>query len=126
MSKDQGINRPFAVFDIDGTLIRWQLYHAIADRLVKLGYVKPETYDVIRQARMDWKNRKEGASFKSYEEELVRVYQDVLLNLKPSQLDEAMQSVFDEYKGQVYTYTRQLVGELKARDSGENCRALWV
>jgi HAD superfamily hydrolase (TIGR01490 family) len=115
MSKDQGINRPFAVFDIDGTLIRWQLYHAIADRLVKLGYVKPETYDVIRQARMDWKNRKEGASFKSYEEELVRVYQDVLLNLKPSQLDEAMQSVFDEYKGQVYTYTRQLVGELKAK-----------
>ena len=28
--------RPFAVFDIDGTIIRWQLYHALADELASL------------------------------------------------------------------------------------------
>ena len=36
----------FAVFDIDGTLIRWQLYHAIADELAKSGHIDAETYTV--------------------------------------------------------------------------------
>jgi HAD superfamily hydrolase (TIGR01490 family) len=105
----------FAVFDIDGTLIRWQLYHAIADRLVKLGYVDPEAYESVRQVRMDWKNRKKGASFKSYEEELVHVYQKVLLQLAPHDMEDAINSVFNEYKDQVYTYTRELVADLKAK-----------
>jgi len=105
--------RSFAAFDIDGTLIRWQLYHAIADRLVKLGYVDAEAYTSMRSARMDWKNRKQGASFKAYEEELVRVYQEILLSLKPQQMDKAIDSVFEEYKDQVYTYTRKIVAELK-------------
>jgi HAD superfamily hydrolase (TIGR01490 family) len=105
----------FAAFDIDGTLIRWQLYHAIADRLVKLNYVTPVTYESMRSARMDWKNRKQGASFKAYEEELVRVYQQVLQNLTPDQMDRAIDSVFEEYKDQVYTYTRKLVADLKKR-----------
>ena len=34
--------RPFAVFDIDGTLIRWQLYHSIADTLARLGHIEPK------------------------------------------------------------------------------------
>jgi HAD superfamily hydrolase (TIGR01490 family) len=105
----------FAAFDIDGTLIRWQLYHAIADKLVKLGFVDSKAYDSMRGARMDWKNRKQGASFKSYESELVRVYQEVLLSLTPAQMDEAIDSVFEEYKDQVYTYTRTLVNDLKAQ-----------
>ncbi len=29
------MSQPFAVFDIDGTIIRWQLYHALADELAK-------------------------------------------------------------------------------------------
>ena len=49
--------RSFAVFDIDGTLIRWQLYHAVADALVKLGHVEPGAYEEIKVARMNWKTR---------------------------------------------------------------------
>jgi phosphoserine phosphatase len=57
--------RKFAVFDIDGTLIRWQLYHNILSEI---------TYE---------------------------------------QFEKAAQAVFDEYKDQVYTYTRDLLGRLK-------------
>ncbi|HLG91141.1 MAG TPA: hypothetical protein VI336_03240, partial [Candidatus Saccharimonadales bacterium] len=59
----------FAVFDIDGTLIRWQLYHAIADAMVRLGYVAPFTYQVVKDARMEWKKRSGNGSFRSYEEQ---------------------------------------------------------
>src|SRR5579863_5087855 len=96
--------KKFAVFDIDGTLVRWQLYHAIADQLVKLGYTNQKEYAAIRKARANWKRR--NASFKSYEEQLVKVYGKVLRTLSVNQFETAAQTVFDEYKDQVYTYTR--------------------
>jgi HAD superfamily hydrolase (TIGR01490 family) len=108
--------RPFAVFDIDGTLIRWQLYHAVADALIKLGFVESGAYEDIRAARMSWKTRQPGKSFRTYEHELIRVYESMLANLTTDQLDKAVQAVFDEYKDQVYTYTRQLIKQLKAEN----------
>ena len=110
------MSRPFAVFDIDGTLIRWQLYHATADALVRLGYVDKKEYQAIKDARMAWKRRDSEDAFKAYEGQLVRLYEEILLGLKPEQYDEAAQAVFDEYKDQVYRYTRDLIRELKAKD----------
>jgi len=103
----------FAVFDIDGTLIRWQLYHAIADHLVKLGYIKPTDFASIKEARMDWKRRSPEASFKTYEVELIAAYEKALVKLTPEELGKAVDSVFDEYKDQVYIYTRDLIQSLK-------------
>lgn len=105
--------RKFAVFDIDGTLIRWQLYHAIADALVRLGFVASYTYDPVKSARMKWKRREPGASFKTYETELIKVYEEVLKTLTTDQFETAAKAVFDEYKDQVYTYTRDLIAKLK-------------
>lgn len=110
------MGRPFAVFDIDGTLIRWQLYHAIADQLAKLGYIDADAFAAIRDARMIWKRREHAESFKDYEEELVKVYNTVMRKITPDQFDQAILSVFNEYKDQVYAYTRALISELKAKD----------
>lgn len=110
------MSRPFAVFDIDGTLIRWQLYHAIADAFVKLGYTSAETYQPVKDARMEWKRRAGGdETFQAYELKLVEVHNAVLSTLAFEQYEMAAQNVFDEYKDQVYTYTRDLIRELKAK-----------
>ncbi|HEY5550081.1 MAG TPA: HAD family phosphatase [Candidatus Saccharimonadales bacterium] len=111
-----GKGRPFAVFDIDGTLIRWQLYHAIADAMVKLGYLAPHTYHVVKDARMDWKRRTGSDSFKSYEKQLIDTYEKVLKELTMEQFMKAADVVFHEYKDQVYTYTRDLITELKKKN----------
>lgn len=114
MAKQSG--RPFAVFDIDGTLIRWQLYHAIADELAKEGHISAETYDLIRETRMAWKRRTGETSFKNYETQVVLAYEKALEKLSVSQFKKAVDEVFNEYKDQVYTYTRQLIKELKSQD----------
>jgi HAD superfamily hydrolase (TIGR01490 family) len=106
--------RPFAVFDIDGTLIRWQLYHAIADALAKRGYANAESYQAVRDARMLWKRRETAESFKTYERHLVGFYNQLLENLSVAHFTEAADAVFDEYKDQVYVYTRDLIANLKA------------
>jgi HAD superfamily hydrolase (TIGR01490 family) len=106
--------RKFAAFDIDGTLIRWQLYHALADALAQKGHVKPKTYRTMRQARLAWK-RRTGSTFKDYEKEVISIYEAVLKTLSLSQLEEAIDAVFDEYKDQTYTYTRELLRSLKQK-----------
>lgn len=107
--------RKFAVFDIDGTLIRWQLYHAIADELAKSGHIDAETYTAIREARSDWKKRTHEDSFKAYEEQLVIAYRLLLTKLTVPRFELAADAVFDEYKDQVYVFTRDLIKDLKKR-----------
>lgn len=107
--------KKFAVFDIDGTLIRWQLYHAVADNLVKLGFIAPVKFRAIRQARMVWKRREGSEPFKKYEMELVKLYGDILSEISVEQFEQASQAVFEEYKDQVYTFTRDLIADLKSK-----------
>lgn len=111
MARQSG--KPFAVFDIDGTLIRWQLYHAIADALAKKGHIDAKTHQKIKDARMVWKRRVHSESFATYQSELVEAYEKLLLDLSYKDFKQAVNSVFDEYKDQVYTYTRELIKRLK-------------
>ena len=103
--------RPFAVFDIDGTLVRWQLYHALADTLARQRHIEPKLYQSMKDARMTWKTR--GGSFREYEEQVIDVYESMLKELKIEHFEMAADAVFEEYKDQVYTYTRDLIAKLR-------------
>ena len=108
--------KKFAVFDIDGTLIRWQLYHAIADELAKSGYIDAETYTNIREARSAWKKRTHDDSFKAYEDQLVTAYRLLLTELTVPRFELAASAVFKKYKDQVYVFTRDLIKDLKKQN----------
>lgn len=108
--------RPFAVFDIDGTLLRWQLYHATVDALAKAGKIDADKFAGARAARMVWKNRASDSSFKEYEKALVNMYDQAVQNISYDDYLAAVKRVFEEYKGQTYTYTRDLIRELKAKN----------
>lgn len=113
MSTEQ---RPFAVFDIDGTLIRWQLYHAIVDALGKDGHIPEEHFAAMKAARMQWKNRETNDSFPAYEHAVIDAYDTAVTSLTKDVFLGAAQKVFDEYKDQTYAYTRDLIRELQAKN----------
>ncbi len=110
------MNRKFAVFDLDGTLIRWQLYHAMADEFVKMNILSSKDYESVKTARMNWKNRDNINSFNDYEMTLVKLINTTVENLKVSDLESACLNVIEEYKNQVYTYTRDLIKELRSKN----------
>lgn len=105
--------RPFAVFDIDGTLIRWQLFHAIVHGLGKAGHLLPGAHEQIRAIRMEWKNRRTNHGFHDYETVLVKAYLKSLPSIKHRDYIRVVDAVYDEYKDQTFTYTRDLVKRLK-------------
>lgn len=104
------------MFDIDGTLIRWQLYHAIGDELARRGVIAPDAFRQVRAARMSWKRRSSEEQFQAYELELVKVFDAALPGLEVKVLSDVAEAVFAEYKEQVYTYTRSLIHGLKAKN----------
>ncbi len=108
--------RPFAVFDIDGTIIRWQLYHALADELAKAGHLDPKEFDKVRAARMIWKKRVRETSFNDYEQTLVNLIDTAITNIRVEDLQSACHRVLLEYQDQVYIYTRDLIQELKTKN----------
>ena len=106
-------SKKFAVFDIDGTLIRWQLYHAIVNRLATKGEISEKAYAKIHQARMTWKNRAYDTSFSDYEAVLVQQWITESKKLTYQQYLATVDEVVDEYIDQTYTYTRNLIRDLK-------------
>lgn len=108
-------SRRYAVFDIDGTLIRWQLYHATVSELAKQNVLGPDAAQTLKQYRMRWKQREHEDAFKAYEQELVQIYENSLQNIDTQLFDKAVETVIQEYKAQVYTYTRNLIKNLKSK-----------
>ena len=107
--------RPFAVFDIDGTLIRWQLFHAIVHTLGKQGHLPAGAHERIKQARMEWKDRTTNNGFSTYENVLVQEYLAALKQIGSTQYQAVVDEVYAEYKDQTFTYTRDLIIDLKAK-----------
>ena len=108
--------RKFAVFDIDGTLIRWQLYHAVVHELAKQNHLGKAALEELRQLRMVWKRREDPLAWKTYEHKIIELYESALHSLRPETFDHAVTKVLDEYKDQAYVYTRNLIKQLKKKD----------
>ena len=107
--------KPYAVFDLDGTLIRWQLFHVIVDRLGKIGKIDKQTYQDILDSRMAWKRREQSDGFDKYQTRLIEAYNSVVTNLSQNELEELANRAFEEHKDQSYVFTRNLMKELKAK-----------
>lgn len=105
--------RKFGVFDIDGTLVRWQLYHAVVDELIRLEFLDAAEFENVKIARLEWKKRSDKATFRDYESALVQAFHQAITHISPNQLNEAIENAFEQYKDQVYTYTRSLIAQLK-------------
>jgi HAD superfamily hydrolase (TIGR01490 family) len=108
------VGKKFAVFDIDGTLIRWQLFHAIVHHLGKEGYIDSDDFKTIKNSMMAWKDRSNQESFDEYEETLVNIYIKSLPGIKPSDYSLVVDQVFEQYKDQLFVFTRDMLKRLKS------------
>ena len=106
----------FAVFDIDGTIVRWQLIHATFDELGRMGKLRPDDYAAIKAARLNWKTRDQEEGFMAYQRKWIEIVTRNTDTISAADFDIASQRVFTEYKDQVYRYTRDLIRQLKADD----------
>ena len=101
----------FAVFDIDGTLFRWQLFHELVFELNAHGLFPPDVGKQLEQAFLHWRGLQ--ASWNDYEQEVVTAITSNITNITPRQLEAAAEMVVARSGHKVYAYTANLAKTLK-------------
>lgn len=105
--------RKLAIFDLDGTLYRWQLYHEVVFVLKDKGVFPPEAARKLDEAFDAWNNRQ--ASFNTYEQQVVDTLLGSLTDIPPNTFDEAAHEVSERSGRKTYRYTLALMQQLRAQ-----------
>lgn len=103
--------RKFAVFDIDGTLYRWQLFHELVQELTLADVFPDNTFRVIDQAWNDWRGG--NMSFHDYEMLVVETLTKYLPLVPVQVFDAACEKVVAQSAHKLHAYPRQLLYQLK-------------
>lgn len=100
-----------AVFDIDGTFFRWQLYHELIFALKDNGAFSNEISKKLDTAIFNW--RALNATWDDYEMTVVSVAENELKNVSQKELIEIAQETVAKQGHKVYSYPLRLSKKLK-------------
>lgn len=103
-----------AVFDLDGTFFRWQLFYELQLELVDEGFFTPEQSKNIRDSFYNWQSR--TGSFRDFEHIAVTAMDERMPLMTVDYLEEAAKRVIARSSHKVYQYTRELAASLKKDD----------
>jgi len=104
--------RKLAIFDLDGTLYRWQLFHEVVFVLKEQGMFPADAAQKLDDAYAAWNNRQ--MSFSVYERQVIDTLIGSLTDIPPSTFDAAAREVSERSGRKTYRYTLALMKQLKA------------
>lgn len=113
VNKSKITSRPFAVFDIDGTIFRSSLFIELLEECIRKEFFPEYLYDQIAKAKKQWLERESRDSYDKYLDELVSIFQKNIKGLNTKQLVLVADSVVERMHRQSYVYTRDLLQNLK-------------
>ena len=111
MPKSSTPDQPLAIFDLDGTLFRWQLYYEVVLKLLERDFFSAEQAAEIRRAFHGWQSRTEA--FHNFEVIAIDALTAHLPVLRVDEFSQIVGEVLDESSHKVYSYTRELAKKLK-------------
>ena len=103
--------KPIAVFDIDGTIFRSSLLIELNAKLVENGIFPENARDKVHKVRGAWLNRQ--GSYKEYIDTIVHLYVKDIIGKRVNDIRKASKDLIAEQKYRVYTYTRDLIDDLR-------------
>ena len=103
----------FAVFDIDGTLYRWQLYHELVETLANDELLPTESAQMLRDVWNEWRGG--VISFDKYERAVVNVMIENLPKVSIIDFESACNKVVRKSAHKTHYYTRNLLTKLKKK-----------
>lgn len=107
------MSKKIAVFDIDGTLFRWQLFHELVFELSEMGAFSAETKARLNNAFAAWRGQQ--TTWHEYEHIVVHTIRQNITKISSKQLEQAAQNVIDKSGDNVHAYTASLAKSLKSQ-----------
>lgn len=106
--------KKFAVFDIDGTLYRWQLYHDLFRALATTALIPEDTYEKLDEYWNRW--RSGDVSFDTYERFVVKNMLENFPLIDVATYERACDEVIKHNARRVYHYPKALLKKLKEQN----------
>ncbi|MEO5690719.1 MAG: HAD-IB family phosphatase [Candidatus Saccharimonadales bacterium] len=106
--------RPYAVFDIDGTLYRWQLFHELVQELTFTGAFPEDTFHLINDRWNKWRGG--DLSFHDYEQTVVTILETYLKTISVKDYLTACDKVVSQSKHKTHHYPRALIRTFKKQN----------
>lgn len=103
-----------AVFDIDGTLFRWQLYHELVFELKSRNHFSADESLALDQALTSWQAK--HISWRDYESLVIHAIENNITTILPQVLEESARAVVERSGHKIYGYTAKLLKELQQQD----------
>ncbi len=101
-----------AIFDLDGTFFRWQLYHEAVFELRQEGIFSDEEAKKLDGALLDWQAHK--ISWHDYEMVVVTMFEPKITSIEPKRFEQIAKTITERSGHKTYRYTRTLHKTLKA------------
>lgn len=114
MSENRKIKRKVAVFDIDGTIFRSSLLIEVTEALINQRVFPKNTREIYKPALKKWNDR-EG-EYGDYIDAVVKAFMQNIKGLDAKVFSKIAEKVISENNNKVYTYTRDLIKELKKKN----------
>lgn len=105
------MQKPVAFFDIDGTLFRSSLLIELVDRLIDAEVFQKEVREEFTEQKQKWQNRED--TYEEYIDAVVKAFRKNIKGVFYGDLADIGREVVAHSSKRVYTYTRDLIKELK-------------
>lgn len=103
--------KKLAVFDLDGTFFRWQLYHELVFEMKTRGYFTHEEADALGTTLLDWQAKRR--SWHEYEQVVLDVFEPKIAMYSLDEFAAMAQTIVERSGHKIYSYTRQLHDSLQ-------------
>ncbi len=109
---------PFVISDVDGTFIRWQLFHRLAEGMVEYGLQPKVVLARIQEALEGYRNRE--APFKKFADIAVEAYQGGgrMRDIRVDDVEIVAREIIKKEGKHVHDFTRELLAAGKASGYG--------
>lgn len=109
------MGKKFAVFDIDGTLFRSQLYYEVVLNMARRGVLHPKLNESTLQLHQNWRKRVSKNAFEVFDREVITAIDQLIPELSPQQYDKHMKASLEPLLDYTYIYTKNLLENLRSQ-----------
>ena len=103
-----------AIFDIDGTIFRSSLLIELTDALIQEGIFSSRVRKLYARAAENWLNRK--GPYEEYINAVIRAFRQNIKGVRYQEFSKIAKKVVAFHKNRVYSYTRDLVKNLRKKN----------
>ena len=107
------VSKPFAVFDIDGTVARGSLTMDISQSLCRQQLIPGVDYPAIEAAEESWRRSRTTDAYLTYVALTIGALYDNLTRIETAVYDRILEEVLDRTDRHVYSYPLELIRRLR-------------